>query len=149
MIELYEWYRLNLCETELTEIRGNRVKFLPENFVHLIKLKNKFGKEPRNARLALDDIMRGRITLKAGQFDTQRASELCLARMIAQEPDRICVNWKADGHSGEAYIKNFGTLIKPRYRVLICAIKGTIRRPVTIFPRDHISGKELYTQVWP
>src|SRR5271156_1553290 len=49
MIELFEWYRINVCETEVTEVRGNRVKFLPENFVHLIKLTNKYGKEPKNA----------------------------------------------------------------------------------------------------
>jgi hypothetical protein len=149
MLELFEWYRINVCETEVTETRGHRIKFLPENFVHLIKLKNKYGKEPKNARKTLEEIRRGRIQLKTGQFDAQRASELSWACLIAREPDRICVNWKADGHSGEAYIKNFGTAGCPKYRVLICEIHGTIRRPVTIFPRDHVTGKELYTQVWP
>jgi hypothetical protein len=149
MLELFEWYRINVCETEITEARGNRVKFLPENFIHLIKLTNKYGKEPQNARLAIDEIRRGRIDFKAGQFNAQRASELSWASLIVKEPDRICVNWKADGHSGEAYIKNFGTFQHPKYRVLIAVIKGTVRRPVTIFPRDHITGKEMYTQVWP
>jgi hypothetical protein len=149
MLTLFEWYRTNVCETEITEVRGFRIKFLPENFIHLIKLKNKYNKEPKNARLALDEIRRGRVNFKAGQFDPQRAKELSWASLIAREPDRICVNWKADGHSGEAYIKNFGTLEYPRYRVLICEVLGTQRRPVTIFPRDHITGKELYTQVWP
>lgn len=149
MLSLFEWYRTNVCETEVTEIRGHRIKFLPENFIHLIKLTNKYGQEPKNARLALDEIRRGRIDFKPSRFDPQRAKELSWATLIAREPDRICVNWKVDGHSGEAYIKNFGTLECPRYRVLICEIHGTQRRPVTIFPRDHIAGKELYTQVWP
>lgn len=149
ILTLFEWYRLNVCATELIEVRGYRVKFLPENFIHLIKLTNKYGREPKNARQAIEEIRRGRIVLKAGQFNPQRAKELSWAALIAREPDRICANWKADGHSGEAYIKNFGTAECPRYRVLICEIHGTQRRPVTIFPRDHISGKELYTQVWP
>ena len=149
MSSLFDWYRTQVCDTEITEVRGYRIKFLPENFVHLIKLTNKYGKEPKNARLTLDEIRRGRIVFKAGHFNAQRAKELAWASLIAREPDRICANWKADGHSGEAYIKNFGTMEAPRYRVLICEIHGTQRRPVTIFPRDHISGKELYTQVWP
>ena len=149
MLALLEWYRINVCNTEITDVRGHRMKFLPENFIHLIKLRNKFGKEPRNASLALKDIVRGRIVFKAGHFDATRAKELSWAKLIVQKPDRICANWKADGHSGEAYIKNFGTLEVPRYRVLICEIHGTQRRPVTIFPRDHITGKELYTKVWP
>ncbi|MGH6875862.1 MAG: hypothetical protein ACREHV_00635 [Rhizomicrobium sp.] len=149
MLELFHWYRLNVCGAELTEVRGHRMKFLPENFIHLIKLRTKYGKEPKNARLTIEEICRGQIELRAGRFNAQRARELSWAHLIAREPDRICANWKTDGHSGEAYIKNFGTLREPKYRVLICEIHGTQRRPVTIFPRDHISGKELCTQIWP
>ena len=146
---LLDWYCANVCGVELTDPRGYRIKVLPENFIHLIKLTNKFHKEPKNARLTLDEIKRGRIQLKNGHFDPHRACELSWATLIARQPDRITVNWKPGGSSGEAYIKNFGTLLSPNYRVLICQIHGTQRRPVTIFPREHISGKELFTKVWP
>lgn len=147
--DLLDWYCLNVCAAEINDCRGFRVKFLPENFIHLIKLKNKFGKEPRNARMALEDIRRGRIRLKAGQFSPQRAEELSWAVLTAREPDVICVNWKADGHSGEAFIKNWGSSQEPRYRVLICEVHGTVRRPVTLFPREAFRGHEMLTKVWP
>ena len=64
--DLLRWYRLNLCEIELRDPRGFRVRFLPENFVHLIKLTNKFGVEPKNARMAIQEIERGRIKFARG-----------------------------------------------------------------------------------
>ncbi len=37
MRDLLRWYQLNLCQAEITDPRGYRVRFLTENFVHLIK----------------------------------------------------------------------------------------------------------------
>lgn len=80
MRELLGWYRENVCRLELRDPRSYRVRFLPENFVHLIKLTNKYYAEPRNARLTLDEIERGRINFKHDHFDPQRAAELGWAR---------------------------------------------------------------------
>lgn len=149
MRDLLHWYRLNLCDVELRDPRGYRVRFLPENFIHLIKLTNKFGQEPKNARVALQEIERGRIKLVAGRFDPQRASELSWARLIATDPWRIAPNWAALGRGDEAYIRNFGTAAAPIYRVLVCEVIGTMRQAVTVFPRERIGTTEIATILWP
>jgi hypothetical protein len=45
--ELLRWYRLTLCEAEIRDPRGWRVRFLPENFIHLVKLTTKYGTDLR------------------------------------------------------------------------------------------------------
>lgn len=149
MQELLQWYRVNLCEAELRDPLGCRVRFLPENFIHLIKLTNKFGQEPKNARLALEQIESGRIKLVAGRFDAQRAPELSWIRLIATDPSMIVPNWAALGRGDEAYIRNFGTVEAPIYRVLVCEIIGTIRQAVTVFPRERVGATELARILWP
>lgn len=147
--EMLRWYELNLCDVNLADPRGYRVRFLRENFIHLIQLRNKYGEEPKNARLALEEIERERITLKPGRFDAQRATELPRASEIATHPDLICTNWQALGRGDEAYVKNFGTERSPQYRVLICEVIGTLRQAVTVFPRESIGDMERRCQVWP
>jgi hypothetical protein len=115
MRELLQWYRLNLCEADIKDPRGYRVRFLPENFIHLIKLITKYGKEPKNAGMALQEIERGRIKLVAGRFDPQRASELSWVVSLAADPWRIVENWQVLGRGDEAYIRNFGTDEVPIY----------------------------------
>jgi len=149
MRELSRWYRRNLCDAEIRDPRGYRVRFLPENFVHLIKLMTKYGKEPRNASITLEEIERGRIRLVAGRFDPQRASELSWIRAIAADPWRIVPNWQVLGRGDEAYIRNFGTESAPVYRILVCEVIGTLRQAVTVFPRERISAKELASVLWP
>ena len=149
MREMLRWYRINLCEIELQDPRGYRVRFLPENFIHLIKLVNKYGDEPKNARLALGEIERGRIKFAAGRFDSQRASEISWMRLIATDPWRIVQNWQAMGRGDEAYIRNLGDGQHPVYRVLVCEVIGTIRQVVTVFPRDRIGTAELANVLWP
>jgi hypothetical protein len=147
--ELLRWYRLNLCEAEIRDPRGCRVRFLPENFIHLVKLTTKYGKEPKNASVAIEEIERGRIKLVAGRFDAQRAAELSWIHPIAAAPWRIVPNWQALGRGDEAYIRNFGTADAPVYRVLVCEVLGTLRQAVTVFPRERISAKELAVSLWP
>jgi hypothetical protein len=147
--ELLAWYDLNLCNATLLDPRGYRVRFLHENFVHLIQLKTKYGKEPKNARITLDGIERGKIVFKAGRFDSKRAMELPRAAEIAQRPDMICTNWQALGRGDEAYVKNFGTKECSQFRVLICEVLGTVRQAVTIFPRERIGEVERCCQIWP
>jgi len=149
MRELLRWYRLNLCEAEIRDPRGCRVRFLPENFIHLIKLTTKYGKEPKNAGVALEEIERGRIMLVAGRFDAQRAAELSWIQPIAAAPWRIVPNWQALGRGDEAYIRNFGGEDAPVYRVLVCEVIGTLRQAVTVFPRERINAKEVAVILWP
>ncbi len=147
--ELLLWHRRNLCDVEIRDPRGYRVRFVSENFVHLIKLATKYGKEPKNASLTLEEIERGRVRLVAGRFDPQRASELLWIRSVVTDPWRIVGNWQVMGRGDEAYIRNFGTDSTPLYRVLVCEVVGTLRQAVTVFPRERISSKELGSVLWP
>jgi len=149
MRDLLRWYRVNLCEADIRDPRGYRVRFVPENFVHLIKLTTKHGKEPKSASMAIEEIERGRIRLVAGRFDIQRASELSWIRPIATNPWRIVANWQALGRGDEAYVRNFGTPEAPIYRVLVCEVLGTMRQAVTVFPRERIGAKELGKVLFP
>ncbi len=147
--DLLDWYRQNLCNTELRDPRGYRVRFNLNDFVHFIKLTNKYGDEPRNRRKAIEQISRGRIVLKPGRFDPQRAQELSWAVVLATRPDLICRNWQVLGEGDECYIKNFGGGGNPnKYRVLVCKIIGMNRQALTIFPSD-IGGKERAFRIWP
>lgn len=72
--ELFDWYKLNLCDRAFTDPRGYRVSFEDTDFVHLIKLTNKYGKEPRNARMTIEQIQSERIVLHPGRLDIRRVS---------------------------------------------------------------------------
>jgi hypothetical protein len=147
--EVLEWYEHNLCRPRLHDPRGCRVRFRPETLVHLVQLKTKYRAEPKNKRLALEQIRSGRIQFVAGRFDAQRTQELSWACHIATNPDFICQNWQVLGSGGEAYVKNFGSLREPQFRVMICEVVGMLREVVTVFPRERIGPKELVAQIWP
>lgn len=151
MIELFTWYKRNLCQPDIRDCRGHRVRFLDTDFVHLIKLVDKYRKEPKNKGMTIKQILCGRVELRAGRFDVRRAKELVLARSIIEEPSMIVPNWQVMGRAnpGEAYIRNFGTEECPKYRVLICGFAGIIRRPVTIFPRERFAQREISRIIWP
>jgi hypothetical protein len=151
MLELLTWYRLNLCHCEIRDPRGHRVLFPEPEFVHLIKLENKYGKEPNNRPLVISQIASGRVQFVAGRFSVRRARELSWARLIVADPWKILPNWQALGRANpsEVYVRNFGTEGKPVLRSLVCGIKGQTRRVVTHFPRGHFSKQVLATAVWP
>ena len=127
------------------------MSFLDTDFVHLIKLIDKFGKEPKNRRMTIEQIQSGRIVLVAGRFDLRRAMELTWARSIIEEPSMIVPNWQVLGRAipGDAYIRNFGSLRDPIYRVLICGHSGRKRWAVTIFPRERFADRETAHVLWP
>jgi hypothetical protein len=139
------------CGKELIDPRGYRVHFLDTDFVHLIKLIDKYGQEPRNRRMTIDQICSGRILLKRDRFDVCRAQELSWARSIIESPDLIVPNWQIMGKAnpGDAYIKNFGAGERKVYHVLICGHAGKRRRAVTIFPRERFADREVATVLWP
>jgi hypothetical protein len=145
LLELFNWYRLNLCGRQIVDPRGYRVSFLDTDFVHLIKLTDKFGKEPKNRRMTIEQIQSGRITLNPGRMQIRRA------RTIIEDPTMIVPNWQAMGRAipGDAFIKNFGTEIQPIFRVLICGHAGKKRWAVTIFPRERFAEREIVNVIWP
>ena len=150
--ELLHWYRLNLCARVMLDPRGQRVQFLDTDFIHLIKLTDKFGNEPRNRQMTIDQIQSGRYQLKLGRFELRRAQELSWARSIVESPTMIVPNWQIMGRAnpGDAYIKDFGTAGgRSIYRVLICGHSGLKRRAVTIFPRERIAESEMRKILWP
>jgi hypothetical protein len=151
LLDLFNWYRLHLCGKEIADPRGFRVSFLDTDFVHLIKLTDKYGKEPKNRRMAIGQILSGRITLHPSRIQIQRAQELSWARSIIERPTRIVPNWQTMGRAnpGDAYIKNFGTEAQPIYRVLICGHAGKKRWAVTIFPRERFADREIAASLWP
>jgi hypothetical protein len=151
LLDLFEWYRVNLCGKELIDPRGQRVTFLDTDFVHLIKLTDKYGKEPRNRRMTIEQVQSGRVTLVPGRIDLRRAQELSWASSIIENPTMIVLNWQAMGRAnpGDAYIKNFGTDDSPMYRVLVCGHAGMKRWAVTIFPRERFADREIKPVLWP
>jgi hypothetical protein len=151
LAEHFAWYRLNLCGKAIFDPRGQRVRFLDTDFVHLIKLLDKYGTEPRNRRMTIEQIQSGRFAFVPGRMDIRRAQELSWARSIIESPTMIVPNWQVRGSAnpGDAYIKNFGTEERAIYRVLICGHAGTVRRPVTIFPRERFAEREIQQRLWP
>ena len=151
-LQLFDWYRLNLCAKELVDPRGQRVRFLNTDFVHLVKFTDRYGNEPRNRRMTIEQIQSGRVQLTPGRFDVRRAQELSWARSIIENPTMIVSNWQPMGiaNPGDAYIRNFGVEGgRPIYRVLICGHAGLKRRAVTIFPRERFAEREIQTVLWP
>lgn len=152
LVALFDWYKLNLCGREFIDPRNYRVSFIETDFVHLIKLTDKYGQEPKNHRMAIEQIQSERIKLVPGRFSLQRAQELSLAKSIIESPTKIVPNWQVMGRAnpGDAYIKDFGAYGKSIYRVLICGHAGRKRRAVTIFPKERFTEKDLVGGVlWP
>jgi hypothetical protein len=146
---LLRWFEMNLCDAELRDPRGFRVRFLPTDFVHLVKMTTKYGEEPRNKAQTLVRIRREEISLRLDRIDTQRAHELPWAAELIQRPDFICPNWVPEGKGTEAYVKDFGSEDAHQYRVMICERTGKVRRVVTIFPREKIGEGIRASQSWP
>jgi hypothetical protein len=146
--EVLEWYEQNLCNVELRDPRGYRVLFRPEHFIHQIKLVTKFGKEPRNRLLALEEIRAGKIKFVAGRYNAQRASEIPWAVELATRPHCICPNWQCLGTGDENYVRNFGTDEFPQWRVLVCKVVGQTRHFSTLFPCE-MKDKHMEGKIWP
>jgi hypothetical protein len=146
--ETLQWYEQNLCDVDLRDPRGFRVRFKSEHFIHQIKLTNKYGEEPKNRRLVIREIRDGKINFVEGRYNPQRASEIPWATELATRPDCICPNWQALGTGDENYVRNFGTELAPQWRVLVCKVIGQTRHFSTLFPCE-IREKHLVIKLWP
>jgi hypothetical protein len=143
-----QWYEQNLCNVDLRDPRGFRVRFKPEHFIHQIKLTNKYGKEPKNRKLAIEEIRAGKVAFVERRYSRQRASEIPWAVELATSPECICRNWQILGSGDENYVRNFGTEIAPQWRVLVCKVIGQTRHFSTLFPCE-IKEKYLANRIWP
>jgi hypothetical protein len=146
--EVLQWYENNLCGVDLRDPRGYRVRFKPEHFIHQIKLTNKYAEEPKNRRLAIEEIKSGKIQFVDGRYSAQRASEIPWAVELATDPECICRNWQALGSGDENYVRNFGTEDLPQWRVLVCKVIGQTRHFSTLFPCE-VKEKHLAVKIWP
>lgn len=146
--EVFEWYEQNVCNVELRDPRGYRVRFKPEHFIHQIKLTNKYGVEPRNRPLAIQEIKAGKVRFVEGRYSAQRAREIPWAVELAARPDCICLNWQCLGSGDENYVRNFGSADLPQWRVLVCKVIGQTRHFSTLFPCD-VRDKHLEGKIWP
>jgi hypothetical protein len=142
------WYEQNLCNVDLRDPRGFRVRFKCEHFIHHIKLINKYGDEPKNRMLVLEEIRAGKLQFIEGRFNKQRASEIPWALDLAIRPDFICPNWQMLGTGDENFVRNFGTDSAPQWRVLVCKVIGQTRHFSTLFPCEG-AGKYSAAKVWP
>ena len=155
MLDLLSWYRLNLCETTLTDPRGNRVWFEEEQFIHFAKITDQYGREPKNKKDAIRRINCGELKMFHGtqqsdaNFSLQRVQDLRFCLDIARDPDLIVPNWQPFGRAnpGEAYIRDFGS-DRRKYRVLICGLAGRRRLPITLFRRERFAGDELRAKLY-
>ena len=143
-----QWYEQNLCNVDLRDPRGFRVRFQAEHFIHQIKLTTKYGKEPKNRPQTLEDIRSGKINFVDGRYSPQRASEIPWAVELATEPDCIVPNWQALGTGDENYVRNFGTADFPQWRVLVCKVVGQTRHFSTLFPCE-IKTRHVAVKIWP
>jgi hypothetical protein len=142
------WYEENLCNADLRDPRGFRVRFKREHFIHHIKLVNQYGREPKNRKLTIEEIRSGKIRFVEGRYDRQRASEIPWAVDLATKPACIVPNWQALGTGDENYVRNFGTEDFPQWRVLVCKVIGQTRHFPTLFPCD-VREKHLEIKIWP
>jgi hypothetical protein len=123
---------------DLRDPRGFRVRFKCEHFIHHIKLLNKYGQEPKNRTLTIEQIRSGKLHFVDGRYSAQRASEIPWTVEIVRQPDLICLNWQILGSGDENYVRNFGTNAEPQWRVLVCKVIGQTRHFSTMFPCETV-----------
>jgi hypothetical protein len=157
MFNLFNWYVRYFCRQSIVDCRGYSVEFRENDFVHLVKIVDRFGKEPRNRAETIRKIKAGEFKMFNGSsrlvpnFSASRAKDRACAPSLIKAPEMIVPNWQTLGKAnpGEAYIRNFGRGDRRRYRVLICGIAGRRRFPVTLFPRQRFAADEIAIILYP
>jgi hypothetical protein len=138
-------------------LSGVLVEFREEDFVHLVKIVDRYQREPKDRvdtvrRIEAGEFKMFRATKHfPANFSLQRAKELACALSTVREPEMIVPNWQPLGRAnpGEAYIRNFGKDGRRRFRVLVCGIAGRRRLPVTMFPRQRFADNKVIIKLWP
>lgn len=118
MLNLFKWYERHFCRAEIIDCRNFPVSFCEEDFVHLVKIVDRYGKEPRNRADTIRRIKTGEFKMFNGtrhspaNFSVRRAKDLVCALSVIQDPQMIVPNWQPLGKAnpGEAYIRNFGKM---------------------------------------
>jgi len=149
LANLLRWYERNLCETELIDRRGHRVKFAPERFPYLIKLRNREGGKLSNPKWHVERIRAGELTDRDfGGFEAERAETLSWLPPMILRHTLIARNSHRVIPGDELYVKEFDKL-GSRHKVLICIrVSTNLLVPVTSFLRSSVRfGPEEI--LWP
>lgn len=159
LCDLLAWYEANLCSVGARDPRDYFVKFTPERFPHLIKLRrkgsNKEVKTPQKQVIAIRNGLKTNIDF--GGYDCERAQTFPWILPAILRPTKI-LELTAQPLIGEEkagdvlYVKEFeNTQRRYRFKILVCRTVGTkLLVPVTCHPRDHARYPPThYKQVWP
>jgi hypothetical protein len=147
-------YEENLCNADLIDPRGMRVKFAPERFPHLIKLMDAAsGQEVRKPQKEVEAIRNGlKGNADFGGYDIERAKTLPWILPLISEPSSILevaepTLWEKPGDT--LIVKEFE---KPGYRkkVLVCRrVASGLLVPITSHPLNKDRFGKSYKVVWP
>jgi hypothetical protein len=152
LAEMLAWYEKTLCEAELRDPRGHRVKFAPERFPHLIKLLKKGSKnEVENPQRVVNEIRSGlKKNADFGGYHAERFQGLSWMSAIIQRPTRILeVSTLLKKPGDTLYLKEFDRK-GYAYKLLICRRAGKeLLVPVTCHPREHDRFGKDHKTVWP
>src|SRR5260370_25717642 len=66
MLGLFNWYSRAFCRSAIRDCRGYSVLFREEDFVHLVKVKDRYGKEPKHRADAVRRIKAGELKMFCG-----------------------------------------------------------------------------------
>lgn len=157
--ELLTWYEENLCAVGARDPRDHFVKFSPERFPHLIKLRRKGStkevKNPLKQVNAIRDKKKGNADF--GGYECERAQTFPWILPAIQRPTKIlelvAQSLIGDEKAGDVlYVKEFdNTQRRYRFKIVVCRKVGPkLLVPVTCHPRDHARYPPTqYRQIWP
>jgi hypothetical protein len=150
--EMLAWYEQNLCNADLRDPRGHRVKFSPERFPHLIKLlRRASNKEVNEPQKVVNAIRTGtKCNADFGGYHTERFQGLSWMPCVISRPTKILEVVTLFEKPGDTlYVKQFNKA-GYKFKVLVCRRVGpSLLVPVTCHPRDHDRYGEGFRQVWP
>jgi hypothetical protein len=157
--ELLAWYEDNLCAVGARDPRDYFVKFTPERFPHLIKLRRKGSNKEVNHPLrqvtAIRNGQKGNADF--GGYECERAQTFPWILPAIMRPTKILQLIAQPLIGGEKsgdmlYVKEFDNTQRAyRFKIVVCRSVGArLLVPVTCHPRDHARYPPTqYRQIWP
>lgn len=81
MLNLFKWYERHFCRAEIIDCRNFPVEFCEGDFVHLVKIVDRYGKEPKNRADTIRRIKAGELKCSMAQGIHQRISRFSVRRI--------------------------------------------------------------------
>jgi hypothetical protein len=159
LVDLLSWYEANLCAVGARDPRDSFVKFSPDRFPHLIKLRRKGSEQevnkPQKQVIAIRNGEKSNADF--GGYDCERAQTFPWIPPAILRPTKIleliAQPLIGEERSGDIlYVKEFdNTQRRYRFKIVVCRRVGpNLLVPVTCHPRDHGRYSPLlYRQIWP